>query len=239
MSILDFKSGSSASHPQDEGLQSFHCAVTREYGQFDEDNLFDMATGETFPHECMVMTHIFQSRWQKFLPLFTSSTDINGVANSLMLYKPVAWAFNRGKICIQIDSVGRMSFHLFDGNLRDINLAHKAHSLQITSRLADEVVGGPTQLDLTFGDLDGRELCFPVGSMMRPSKRLLAVHAYAAWLKAWALDPSIEFPIPQYNFSDEETNSTKGQALDFIIEQWRIGVQRMGLHATPLVSKPC
>jgi hypothetical protein len=246
MSMLDFESDTSLSQSRDESLLSFQRVVKREYGQFDEDNLFDMATGETFPYGRVVVTHIFQRKWQKFLRLFTSSTKMDDASNSLMLYRPVAWAFNRGKLCINVDSVGRMSFHLFDGSLRDINLASKARSLEIPPRLADEVVGGETKLDLTFGgisaltfgpdaltfgDLDGQEVHFPVGSKMRPSKRLLALHGYAAWLKAQSLDPDIECPIPQFNFLAEETNGTKGQDPTLLVEQWR-----MGVHATPPVS---
>jgi hypothetical protein len=88
-----------------------------------------MAMGETFPQERVAMTHIFQLKWQKFLPLFTSLIGINDVTNSLMLYKPVAWAFNRGKLCIQVDNMGRMTFCLFDDHLHGINLMRKAHSL--------------------------------------------------------------------------------------------------------------
>jgi hypothetical protein len=90
---------------------------------------------------------------------------------------------------------------------------------------ADEVVGGQTKLDLTFGDLEGQEVQFSVGSTSWPSKQLLALHLYAAWLKAWSLNPNVKPPIPQYNFSDEEMNTAKGQALNFMIEQWNMKVQ--------------
>jgi hypothetical protein len=122
MGMLDLKSDTSVLQSRDERLLGFQDVVKREYNQFDQDDLFDMATGETFLHERVAITHIFQSRWRKFLPLFTSSANIDDVRNGLMLYEPVAWAFNRGKLCNQVDSVGRMSFHLFDG-VRDVSLA--------------------------------------------------------------------------------------------------------------------
>jgi hypothetical protein len=228
MGMLDLKSDTSVLQSRDERLLGFQDVVKREYNQFDQDDLFDMATGETFLHERVAITHIFQSRWRKFLPLFTSSANIDDVHNGLMLYKPVAWAFNRGKLCIQVDRVGRMSFHLFDDDLRDISLASKARSLQIAPRPTDEVVGELDltfgELDFTFGDLDGKEVQFPVGSTMRPSKRLLALHAYAAWLKAWSLHPDIQFPTPRHIFFDDEANGTNGPALGFSIEQWRLAV---------------
>jgi hypothetical protein len=175
-----------------------------------------MATGETFLPKCMVITYIFQSRWWKYLPLFTSLVNIDDVHNGLMLYMPVAWAFDRGKLCIQVDSMGRMSFHLFDDDLRDISLASKARLLQIPPQSTDEVNG---ELDFTFGDLEGKEVQFPAGSTMWPSKQLLALHAYAAWLKTWSLHPNIQFPVPRHIFFDDGANDTNRPALGFSIEQ--------------------
>jgi hypothetical protein len=209
-------------------LLGFQELVKQEYSQVDQDDLFDMATGETFLPERMVITHIFQSRWRKYLPLFTSSVNIDDVRNGLMLYTPVAWAFNWGKLCIQVDSVGRMTFHLFDDDLRDVSLASKARSLQITPRSTEEADGELDltfgELDFTFGDLDGKEVQFPAGSTMRPSRRLLALHAYAAWLKTWSLHPHTQFPVPQHIFFNDEANGTNRPALGFSIEQWRLAV---------------
>ena len=118
MRTLDFKSdASSVQQCQDEGLLSFHNGMKQEYGQLDQDSLFDMATGDNFPHEDVGVTCIFQPSWQKFLPLLTSLMNINNVPNGLMLYKPVAWAFKWGKLCIKVDAQGRMSFCLFDHDL--------------------------------------------------------------------------------------------------------------------------
>ena len=91
-----------------------------------------MATGDSFPHEDVGVTHIFQPSWWKFLPLLTSPMNIDDVANGLMLYKPVAWAFKWGKLCIKVDAQGRMSFRLFDHDLCYVSMASKARALQIT-----------------------------------------------------------------------------------------------------------
>jgi hypothetical protein len=228
MGMLDLKSDTSILQGQDERLLGFQELVKQEYSQVDQDDLFDMATGETFLPERMVITHIFQSRWWKYLPLFTSSVNIDDVRNGLMLYTPVAWAFDRGKLCIQVDSVGRMTFHLFDDDLRNVSLASKARSLQVPPRSTDEVNGELDltfgELDFTFGDLEGKEVQFPAGSTMRPSKWLLALHAYAAWLKTWSLHPNIQFPVPQHIFFDNGANDTSRPALGFSIEQWRLAV---------------
>jgi hypothetical protein len=174
-----------------------------------------MATGETFLPKHMVITHIFQSRWWKYLPLFTSSVNIDDVRNGLMLYTPVAWAFDWGKLCIQVDSMGRMTFHLFDDDFHDISLASKAYSLQIPPQSMDEVNG---ELNFTFGDLKGKEVQFPAGSTIWPSKWLLALHAYAAWLKTWSLHPNIQFPVPRHIFFDNRVNDTNRPALGFSIK---------------------
>ena len=89
--------------------------------------------------------------------------------NGLMLYKPVAWAFKQGKLCIEVDAQGRMSFRLFDHDLCYVSMASKACALQITPQSTDEVIGelDPKfgDFDPTFGDLNGKEVRFPEGSM--------------------------------------------------------------------------
>jgi hypothetical protein len=81
-----------------------------------------------------------------------------------------------------------------------------------------------------FGDLDGKEVQIPVGCALWPSKQLLALHA--AWLKAWSLDPNIQFPLPQHIFSDDEVFLRNKPALGYSIEQWALAV-----HPNLLVSK--
>jgi hypothetical protein len=159
-----------------------------------------------------------------------------------MLYKPVAWASKRGKLCIKVDAQGRMSFCLFDHDLCYVNMASKARALQITPRSTDKVVGelDPKfgDFDPTFGDLNGKEVKFPKGSMMRPSKSLLALHTYASWLKAWSLHPDIKFPIPQHIFSDNEGKGTDRVALGYSIRQWVMTVHP-GLHVSGSRQSPC
>ena len=220
-SILHFENVTSVPQTRDGGRNGFKHLVQQEYGQFDQNNMFDMATGAAFPNQCVVVIYIFPYRWLKFLPQFTSLNNIDDVGNSLMLYQPVAWAFNRAKLCIQVDSAGVMLFHLFDAELRDIRLASKANSLQMVAAQDD---GRDTELELSmkFGDLHGQAVQFPVDSTVRPSKRLLALHAYAAWLQARSLNPGVELTVPQQNFLNDETT---GQAIYFLVDLWRNNVQ--------------
>jgi hypothetical protein len=54
MDMLDLKSDTSILQSRDERLLGFPDLVKREYSQFNQDGLFDMATGETFLHERLV-----------------------------------------------------------------------------------------------------------------------------------------------------------------------------------------
>jgi hypothetical protein len=47
----------------------------------------------------------------------------------LLLYKPVEVAFDQGKICIEVDGVGRMRFALLDQSIRDKKLVDLACEL--------------------------------------------------------------------------------------------------------------
>lgn len=99
-------------------------------------------------------------------------------------------------------------------------LASKANSLQMAAAQDD---GRDTELELstTFGDLHRQAVQFPVDSTVQPSKRLLALHAYAAWLQAQSLNPGVELTVPPHNFLDNETT---GQAIYFLIDLWRNNV---------------
>jgi hypothetical protein len=69
----------------------------------------------------------------------------------------------------------------------------------------------PTQVEMelttTFGDLDGREVCFPEGCSNQPSKQLLALHACTALLYAKARysvpDTSVLYLDQEMSVSDD------------------------------------
>jgi HNH endonuclease len=222
MNILSFENATAASHDLDEKSFNFNLLMKHEYGWLVPGDSFDMVTGELLPNETMVAAHIFQRRWWKFLPFLTSLRDIDDVQNGLLLYKPVEWAFNRAKVCIKFNSTGGMSFRLLDEDLHDVVLTTKACSL--LPSVVDNEIGGEGVPYSTFGDLDGQEVHFPVGSSARPSKQLLALHAYGAWLTVQSLKPDIELAMPQLDFSNLET---QGKALQFLIQQWSMGVSEM------------
>lgn len=171
-----------------------HVSVNSHVSKLGDDYkilLFDMATGMNLRHGSVICAHIFQYRWQGKLSTLSSFQNINHVRNGLLLYKPVEDAFDRARLCIEVNGQS-MRFRLLDETLRTTKLYDRA----IVLRKAAKIKVPPTQVEMelttTFGDLDGREVCFPEGCSNRPSKRLLALHARAALLYAKA-----RYPVPE------------------------------------------
>lgn len=217
--MLSFDHATTASRERNETQTTFKSALKKEYNQPDMGNLFDMATGQCLPHSVVVASYIFQHQWQNRLSDFTTLEDINDVRNGLLLYKPVQWAFNRAKLCIEVDADGKMTFRLFDQDLRDVELADKACELQNAARHGSQRLEAEKTLYVTFGDLDGRQVHFPEGVEMRPSKQLLGVHAVAAQLTAQHKSPRERITNVAFNTSDDETTE---QALrNLMVLRWR------------------
>ena len=187
-----------------------------EYHQPNNGDVFDMATGRYFPLSDVMASHIFLYRWCHRITRYTSFSDINDVRNGLLLYKPVAWALRHAKMCIEVGNMGVMTFCLLDENLQDVMLADMASELQNASPCGHQP--GSIGDETTFGDLDGREVQFPQQSTTRPSKRLLGIHAIAAWVAAKSETRHFDTPVPECNASDVETGKVS------FIEAWRNGV---------------
>ena len=213
---LSFEDATVASQSRADTQANFKRLLKREYHQPEIGNLFDMATGTSLPHSIVVASYIFQHKWRKELSQFTSVTDINDPCNGLLLYKPVQWAFDRAKICVEVKSGDKMTFRLLDEDLRDTLLVDKA------CRLRDERGGGNQRLkeeenlQMTFGDLDEQPLKFPEGTVMRPSKRMLGLHAVAARKTAQVREPLRRIEEVAYDTSDDETTKNA-----ITILQWR------------------
>jgi len=221
LSILNFEavSGASQGRSSDPGVMAFKDIMQQAYGQpmdpNDDPTLFDMVTGTELPHGIVVASHIFQYRWRLYLPSFSSITDINDARNGLFLYKPVEWAFDRAKLCIEVRG-GDMFFRLLDPGLETVKLTDKAREFKDIVR-TPEIEAAEAHIEMTFGDLDGARLHIPPGSEVRPSKRLLTLHTYASWLFATALSPNRDIPPPRCDYGpDEELD-----ALRDIVIQWR------------------
>ena len=150
---------------------------------------------------------------------FTNLTDINDVRNGLLLYKPVEWAFDRAKLCVEVDSEGRMTFRLLDPMLADISLVDKACTLRKDAGRGNEPLEREQTLRVTFGMLNGQPLKFPDGVEARPSTRLLRLHATVATLAARRQNPHLEIPDMKFDTSGDETTFRAINALR--ISEWQ------------------
>jgi hypothetical protein len=213
---LNFENATVASQSRADTQWKFKRLLKREYLQPEIGNLFDMATGTYFPHGSVVASYIFQHKWQKELSQFTSITDIDDPRNGLLLYKPVEWAFDRAKICVEVKSGDKMTFCLLDQDLRNIVLADKACELRDDTGRGNKRLPEEMDLRTTFGDLDEQPLKFPEGTVMRPSKRLLGLHAVAARKTAQVREPLRRIKDVAYDTSDNETTKNT-----ITILQWR------------------
>jgi HNH endonuclease len=221
---LNFDKASIASKSRSEVQVDFKTRLKTEYNQPDKGNLFDMATGECLPHSVVVAAHIFQHNWRGKLSKYTSLTDINDVRNGLLLYKPVEWAFDRAKMCVEVDTEGYMTFRLLDTDLAHIELADMACNLRDKAKRGSRRLPEEEDLRMTFGDLNGQPLQFPSGVIMRPSKRLLGLHAVVS---QWTTTPNILNVA--YNLSGDE--ATEQAVKNFSIYQWMSGVQPTDEHS--------
>lgn len=226
MQILDFDAVTVASKAQDsETVENFKTVLKKAYGQSGNDGtLFDMATGVQLPHSTVVAAHIFQRRWHKYLSSLSEFTNIDDARNGLFLYKPVEWAFDRAKLCIELKD-GNMTFRLLDPGLKDIKLTDMASELRVKGKREGTPRGAEVSLQTTFGDLDGRKPYFPAESKIWPSKRLLCLHAYASWLFASGGKPD-SMIIPPFNEVVDHDDDVSGdkvtkEALRDIVDQWR------------------
>jgi hypothetical protein len=112
-----------------------------------------------------------------------------------------------------------MKFYLLDEDLRNIDLASKAQELRAQGGHSEWSDESETGLHMTFGDLDGKLLSFPVGTTMQPSKRLLGIHAVVSQWATQKRTPGRRIRKVRYNTSDDQT--TRRTITNFDIIQWQ------------------
>jgi hypothetical protein len=213
--LLNFEDATIASQSRADMQPTFKRLLKREYYPLEDRTLFDMATGICLPQSIVIASHIFQYKWRNELSRFTSLADINDSRNGLLLYKPVEWAFDRAKLCVEVKSNDEMTFCLLDQDLRNIVLADKACELRDEAGRGNKRL--PEEMDLltTFGDLDGQPLNFPEGIVMRPSKRMLGLHAvFAQW--------TAQDRLPQHRIRDVVYNTSEDEKTDHAIKNYSI-----------------
>jgi hypothetical protein len=222
MKCLSFENASVASESRAKTQKAFKELLKTTYQQPDDHHLLDMATGERLLHSTVIAAHIFQHNWRKHMPRFTTITDINDARNGLLLYKPVEWAFDRAKICVEVSDAG-MTWYLLDQELREVKLVDKARSLRGGAPThSSDSLKKEEDLHTTFGMLHGKPLVFPDGVEARPSKRLLALHATSALLRARPLNHE---PIPDLKFDTSGDETTFKAVTALRIADWQAGMK--------------
>ena len=220
--FLNFDEATAASESQSSSRLRFKNILQVEYDQPDQGDLFDMATGRYLSRNLVLPVHIFLYKWRHRISYYSTIDNVDDVRNGLLLCRPVEWAFNRAKVCIEVDDAGMMLFRLLDHDLSDVKLFDEACELRRES--GEQPTGNEEDLQMTFGDLDGREVLFPTGSKNRPSPRLLGIHAVAAWIVTRSYACDSELPIPKINALD---GGTYRPSLDIFVDAWRHGVSEL------------
>ena len=218
---LKFESTSTTSQGQKNMQNTFKSSLMDSYDQPDDGLIFDMATGRRLPYTLVVAAHIFQHKWQDRLPQLMLLKNIDDMCNGLLLYKPVEKAFNAAKLCIEVNPEGKMTFRLFDDDFRDLELTEYACQLRKQANCGDWRLKEEEDLHITFGDLDGQEVHFPDGVEMRPSKRLLAIHAVAAHWIAQDKARALGHQISDVRFDTSDDESANVAIKNISILKWR------------------
>jgi hypothetical protein len=191
-----------------------------------------MATGECLPHSIVVASHIFQHKWRGELSRFTSLENINDPRNGLLLYKPVEWAFDRAKICVEVKSQTEMTFRLLDQDLHGIKLVNKACELRAGKGRGNQPLPEESGIQMTFGDLDRQPLKFPEEVQFRPSKRLLGLHALVS---RWTAQRYTHHRIPSVSYDTSDDARAKTALQHLKVMAWRDSVH---CDAPVSISRP-
>lgn len=182
--MLKFEPSGSVTSSRKKKEHEFKNRLKESYRQPEKGNLFDMATGKWLRYSLVLPTYIFKKDWKEHLSVHTSLSNIEDPRNGILLYKPVHSVFNEGRLCIEVSTQGDMTFRLLDYTLWDIELANLACQLREEDNAGNQRLPEENDLHITFGDLDGEPLQFPQDTEMRPSKRLLGIHALSSLLQS-------------------------------------------------------
>ena len=174
----------------------FRTKLIRAYGAklSDEKKLRCMLLNTPLPSNDVIAVHLFRWRWKDKCHRL-SFDDIDDTRNGLLLYKPIEWAFDAGRICFWKDEDGSLRLKLLDPSLRSVNIVNKARALQGTYFV--EPVGSVV-LGKTFGDIEGYPLV--ITGLHQPYMRCLWFQAFQARkraiLKGWIR--SDEWELSEY-----------------------------------------
>ncbi|TMW67258.1 hypothetical protein Poli38472_012374 [Pythium oligandrum] len=160
----------------------------------------DMGSGQlrcmlldtALPSELVIASHLFRRKNEFISEKFMGFSDIDDVRNGLLLFKPLEHALDHFQISFIYDpSSNEFRLKIFDRSMRKQRLLGKLDKTQRAILLQGQVLpknwrsrgrrlapGTNYDLQTTFGDLEGRTLCFR--GIERPYKRCLNLQARLA-----------------------------------------------------------
>jgi hypothetical protein len=133
------------------------------------------------PRHLVIGAHLFKREWSYLAKEVLDIDDVDDIRNGLLLYKPLHWAFDSGRIAFVLVG-GAFVVRLLDFNIRGLSLHAKAAQLlcklpeQQAQQLAKLERDWPLPEALsTFGALHDARLALPAGFC--PWRRCLCFHA--------------------------------------------------------------
>ena len=166
------------------------------------------------PRHLVIGAHLFKREWSDMAKMLLDIDSVDDARNGLLLYKPLEWAFNTGRLMVVAES-GEFIVRLLDPAIREVALHAKATQLLHKSGVEQATLLGTLTRDYplpdelsTFGALhDARaRLVLPCG--LRPWRRCLCFHAHVVRHQAVRMQwIATEDEAPFEDFWSEESDA--------------------------------
>jgi hypothetical protein len=144
-----------------------------------------MILGTYFPKSFVTAVHIFPCSDQQITDMLLGIKDIDNARNGILMFKPLEYAFRRFLLSlIQVDDRNNVfTVKLFDLSLREKLLVDAIEDSNQRQAVIDSVPKGcEFNLQATFGDIEGKEICFDSPNN-RPYRRCFNLQASLAYTK--------------------------------------------------------
>ena len=80
------------------------------------------------PRHLVVAAHVFKHEWSTLAKACLDIDDVDDIRNGLLLYRPLEWAFDTGRLMFVAES-GAFVLRLLDPAIREVSLHAKAAQL--------------------------------------------------------------------------------------------------------------
>ena len=136
------------------------------------------------PRHLVIGAHLFKHEWADLAKKLLDIDSVNDVRNGLLLYKPLEWAFDTGRLMVVAES-GEFIVRLLDPAIREVSLhakaaqmVHKSEEEQKTLLLMLTRDHPLPEKRRTFGELHDTRARLVLPSGFRPWRRCLCFHAH-------------------------------------------------------------